>query len=274
MLRGFHGVVAFAAAAALAADAAADERQEEVLQGVMGFPEFAGIDVVDALPDFRLAQPLLPARGEIAVVELHHLVGEPTGDVDAVGDVSDGDFLFRPPRPEVRPHPPRDVAVEVAHGVCPAGKLQRQHGHAERLVLVLRLDPAQAHQLLERDAQLVAQRAKVLLDQRTVEAVVSGGHGRMRGEDGAMGDLPQRRLEAHPVVFHPHTDGLERGEGAVPFIEVKNARGDPQGGQGADPADPRHQFLADPRAVVAAVEPRGQFAVLGAVAGHVAVQKI
>ena len=178
------------------------------------------------------------------------------------------------PRPEVRPHPPRDVAVEVAHGVGPAGKLQRQDGHAERLVLVLRLDPAQAHQLLEGDAQLVAQRAKVLLDQRAVEAVVSGGDGRVRGEDGAMGDLPQRRLEAHPVFFHPHADGLERGEGAVPFVEVKNARGNPQGGQRADPAHPGHQFLADPRAVVAAVEPGGQFAVLGAVAGHVAVQQI
>ena len=45
-------------------DAAADERQEQVLQGVVGFPEFARIDVVDALPDFRLAQPLQPARAK------------------------------------------------------------------------------------------------------------------------------------------------------------------------------------------------------------------
>ena len=54
----------------------------------------------------------------------------------------------------------RDVAVQVAHGVGPPRELQPQHGHAEGLVLVLRLDAAQAHQLLEGDAQLVAQRAR------------------------------------------------------------------------------------------------------------------
>ena len=156
--RGLDHFVALAAAAALAAEPAADEGQHQVLQGVVRFPKLARIDVVDALPDLRIAEPGHPAGLEVAVVKLHHLVGQPGGNVDAVGDVADGDLLLRPPRPEMGPHPPRDVAVQVAHGVGPPRELQPQHGHAERLVLVLRLDAAQAHQLLEGDAQLVAQR--------------------------------------------------------------------------------------------------------------------
>ena len=81
-------------------------------------------------------------------------------------------------------------------------------------MLVLRLDPPQAHQLLEGDAQLVAQGAEVLLDQGAVEAVVAGGHRRVGGEDGAMGHLAQGRLEAHAVVLHADADGLQGGKGA------------------------------------------------------------
>ena len=254
--------------------APADERQQQVLQGVVRFPQFAGIDVVDALPHVGLAHAAHPVGGEVAVVELLHLPGQPALDVDAVGDVSDGDFLFDAPRPEMGPHAPGDVAVQVAHGVGPARKLQAQHGHAEGFVLVLRLDAPQAHQLLGRDAQLVAQRAKVLFDQVAVEAVVAGGHGRVRGEDGVLGHLAQGGVEAHAVVLHPRADGLERGERAVAFVEMIDARRDAQGLQRPHAAHAGHQFLADAGAVVAAVEPGGQLAVLGAVARHVAIQQV
>ena len=53
---GLDGLVALAAAAALPADAAADEGQQQVLQGVVRLPQLARIDVVDALPDFRVAE--------------------------------------------------------------------------------------------------------------------------------------------------------------------------------------------------------------------------
>ena len=53
-----------------------------------------------------------------------------------------------------------------------------------------------------------------------------------------------------------------------------NARHDSQGRQRFDPADAQHQFLADARAVVAAVEPAGQVAVFGAVAVDVAIEQI
>ncbi len=191
----------------------------------------------------------------------------------AVGDVPDGNFFLDPPGPEVGPHPPRDVAVQVAHGVGPPRQLQPQHGHAECLVLVLRLDPAEAHQLFGGDAQFVAQRAEVLLDQVAVEAIVSGGDGRVRGEDRPLGDVAQGRVKAHPVVLHPVADGFQNGEGTVAFVEVIDAGQDSQGLQRPDAAHAGHQFLADAGAVVAAVEPRRQLPILGVVARHVAIEQ-
>ena len=42
-------------------------------------------------------------RRKMPVVKLLHLLGEPTRNVHAVGDVADGNFFFDAPRPEVRP---------------------------------------------------------------------------------------------------------------------------------------------------------------------------
>ena len=160
---GFDGFVAFAAAAALAANAAADEGQKQVFQGVVRFPKLARIDVVDHLPYFGLAHAFHPGCREIAVVQLLHSAGQPALNVNAVGDVPDGYFLFHAPWPEMGPHAPGDVPVQIAHGVCAAGKFQAQHGHAERFVVVLRFDATQAHQLVERYAQFVAQRVQGVL---------------------------------------------------------------------------------------------------------------
>ena len=114
----------------------------------------------------------------------------------------------------------------------------------------------------------------MLFDQAAVEAVVAGGHGRVRGEDGVLGHFAQRVVEAQAVVLHPLANGFQRGERAVPFVQVIDARRDAQGLQRPDAADAQHQFLADAGAVVAAVEPAGQLAVFGAVALDVAVEQV
>ena len=74
--------------------------------------------------------------------------------------------------------------------------LRPTHGHAKCLAFVVRFDPAEAHELLQRDSKLIAQRAQVLFDQAGVEAVVSGGHRRMRGEDCVLRDFAQGVVEA------------------------------------------------------------------------------
>ena len=90
----------------------------------------------------------------------------------------------------------------------------------------------------------------------------------------SLGHLAQRRVEAHAVVLHPRADGFQRGERAVAFVEVIHARRDAQGLQRPHAAHAGHQFLADAGAIVAAVEPGGQLAVLGTVARHVAIQQV
>ena len=74
---GFDRRFVFVAAAALAAEATADELDQPVLERVVRFPQFARIDVVDVLPDLRLAHRGLPLGPRVAVVELLHLLGEP-----------------------------------------------------------------------------------------------------------------------------------------------------------------------------------------------------
>ena len=235
--------------------AAADEVQQPALQRVVRLPQLAGVDVVER--SARSSGSLtvcLPVGAQVAVVELVHRIGEPAGDVDAVGDVADGDFFFDAPRPEVRPHAARDVAVQRADRVGPARELEADDGHAEGFVLVLRLDAAEAHQLRGRNAQRVAQRAQVLFDQSGVEAVVAGGHGRVGGEDGVLGDFAERFVERQAVVGHPLANHFERSECAVAFVEVVDARRDAQRAERLDAADAEHQFLADAGADVAAVE--------------------
>ena len=78
-----------------------------------------------------------------------------------------------------------------------------QHGHAERLRRGRpgRRGPS-AMSSLVRQAQRVAQRTEVLLDQVGREAVVAGRHRRVRGEDGLRGHLgaARRRSSARRVA--------------------------------------------------------------------------
>jgi len=94
---GFDSVVALAPAAALAADAAADERDQEVLQRVVRFPQLARIDVVDVLPNVGLTHFVDPIGREMPVIELHHLLSEPGRNMHAVRDMADRNFFFHAP---------------------------------------------------------------------------------------------------------------------------------------------------------------------------------
>ena len=207
------------------------------------------------------------------VVKLQHLLGEPRRNVHAVGDVADRNFFLDAPRPERGPHPPRNVPVQLAHRVGPPRHLEADDGHRERLLIVLRLDAPQAHELLVADAELIAQRAQMLFDQAAVKAVVTGGHRRVRGEDGLAGDFAQGVVEPHAVVVHPLANHFQRAERAVPFVEVIDAGRDAQGPQRLHAADAQHQLLANAGPLVAAIQPARQLAVLRAVAFDVAVEQ-
>ena len=62
----------------------------------MDFPQFARVDLLDARPNFLLGDPMNPTDREVAIEQLLHLPSQPRGDVNAVGDVTDGHLFFVP----------------------------------------------------------------------------------------------------------------------------------------------------------------------------------
>src|ERR1700733_16049073 len=78
-----------------------------------------------------------------------------------------------------------------------------------------------------------------------------------------------------PQAFLLHTiaNGLQDCDSALPFMEVKNARGDAHGSQGAEASDTEQQLLADSHPRVAAIQTRGELHVLRSVPLHVGIQK-
>ena len=199
-----------------------------------------------------------PVGPQVAVEEQVQLRGDPALDVHPVGDVADRHVLLGPAREQGLPHPPRDHAVQRADAVGVLRELQRQHGHAERLVVVGRVDPPQAHEVLVREVQGLADLAEVLLHQRGREPVVAGGHRRVGGEDRHRRDVAHHLAERQAGRLDLPADHLQRREGAVPLVEVQHRGGDLQGVQGPDAADAQEQLLADAGPGIAAVEPRRQ----------------
>ena len=84
----------------------------------------------------------------MAIVEPEHLRSEPGGDVHAVGDVPDGNFVFGLAFVKARPHIAGDLAMKSGNGVGAPRKAEGEHRHAEGLVGVVRLLATQSQQAL------------------------------------------------------------------------------------------------------------------------------
>src|SRR5208282_293903 len=100
----------------------------------MSLPELAVVDVVDSIPDLGLAAAQMPSRAEMAVVEAEHLRSQPGGDVDAVGNVSNGNRIFGLARGESGPHGAGNFTVQRGNRVGSPREFQTEHGHAETFV--------------------------------------------------------------------------------------------------------------------------------------------
>ena len=70
----------------------------------------------------------------------------------------------------------------------------------------------QAHQLLGRDPQLVAERTQVFFDQFAAKAIVAGGHGSMGREGRLRSDLLKRIVETQTLAVHPLANCFQRGK--------------------------------------------------------------
>ena len=115
--------------------------------------------------------------------ELAHGTFHPAEQVDAVGDVADGDFFNGRAGIKGLPHVAADVAVEFAHAVGGARHLEREDGHAKRLLRVFRMHAAQRQDVLKRHGQLVLVQHEGEIHQFRREAVVAGFHRRVGGEN-------------------------------------------------------------------------------------------
>src|SRR5690606_5366996 len=93
------------------------------------------------------------------------------------------------------------------------------------------------------------------------EGVVAGGDRRVDGEHGVRGH-ELARLGERASLRDELAAALERHERAVALVHVPARRPDPDGAQQAHAADPEHDLLADAGALVAAVEPGEETAVL------------
>ena len=192
--------------------------------------------VRQALPELRrveLGRPVLRraresrpgrrwrSRRQLAPPEPADGPFHPAEQVNAVGDMADGDLLDRLVRIQAMPHVPADAPMQFADGIGRAGELQRQHRHAKRLLVVLRIDPAQLHQLGERRRHLRAEPVQRIVHQIRAEAVMAGLHWRMRRENAFGLRLASASGKLFPAAIFSRAK-FQRQEGSVPFVHVEH----------------------------------------------------
>jgi hypothetical protein len=185
------------------------------------------------------------------------LVGDPRGDVNAVGDRPDGDLVLGQLGPEGLVHLPRDVPVQRRHAVVVIGRADREHRHREVGGGVGLPGASEREELGLREAERGAVRLEVALHELRREGVVAGGHGRVCREDVACRARLGGHGEARAVGPHGARDAFEREERRVPLVHVADRRREPDGGERVDAADAEHDLLPDAELLVAAVKGPG-----------------
>src|SRR5579863_3982818 len=165
--------------------------------------------------------------------------------MDAIGDVADGDRIFRAAGIEALPHGARDFAVKRGNGIDAARKFEAENGHAERLAVVSGMLAAEAHEIFLGDTELIAQGAEVFLDELRTEAVVAGGDGGVGGENDFARNVAGGGVKVEAFLFHAGTDGFKDGETAVTFVEVKDAGRNAHRLERAESSDAEEKFLAN-----------------------------
>src|SRR5260370_41403354 len=102
--------------------------------------------------------------------------------MDAIGSRSEGHFPNRQPRPKFLPHLLRYLAMETAHGISKRRGLDGRDRHRERFLVVLRAEPAESQEFVERNLALAAIPAEILVEQTRIKQIDSGGHRSVRRE--------------------------------------------------------------------------------------------
>jgi hypothetical protein len=94
----------------------------------------------------------------------------------------------------------------------------------------------------------------MLLHQFRVKAVVAGRHGSVGGENHFPGYPGHGLVKVQSLILHAAANRFQYGKPAVPFVEVKNARGDAHGAESAEASHAEQQFLPDPDARISTIQ--------------------
>src|SRR5262245_41275513 len=86
-------------------------------------------------------------------------------------------------------------------------------------------------------------------------------------------NAPSGLVEAEIFVVHSASNRFEHRKRTVAFIQMEDAGRYSHSPQGAEPSNPKQQFLANSHSTVAAIQSRRQIAVLRRVTDHVGIEK-
>ena len=140
----------------------------------------------------------------------------------AIGDVLDGNFLFRHPGPHALPHSAGNPTVNGAHPVGLPGKPQGQNGHAEGFPLLVHPRTTQLKKFLKPNLTLADIGSEVFLHHLRVKSIVAGRHRGVRGEETAGRHELQSLDEAKFLLGDQHPDPLQTQKRSVALVHVKD----------------------------------------------------
>ena len=195
--------------------------------------------------------------------------------MDSVGDVSDGDFVFRPAREQRLKKAPADLAVQTAYTIHRPAPANRQIGHVEWLRRVGRVLAAKGQQVWQCDTELFfGVPCQVLRDEGGGETVKTGSHRRVGGEEVTRPSYGEGNFERMPALLHEIAGAFQNSEGRMAFVQVTDLRLEPKRTKQAPSTDSQEHFLLEAQLRPASIELAGDPAMSGIVGRVVAVQQI
>jgi hypothetical protein len=185
-------------------------------------PEFTSGNGMGALPEFGIGGLFAPLGAEIAIIELIHFERNPTAEMDAISDMTDGNFGFRKTVPERIPHGAADGAVEFADGIAVGSETKSENGHAEIFVVVVGILAAESKKFVAGDAETAVGGGEVVIHEAGGEIVVPCGDGSMRGEYETGGSENAGFRKGEMLGVHDGANAFEGEERGVAFVHVKD----------------------------------------------------
>ena len=94
--------------------------------------------------------------------------------MSAVGNRRDRDFVYWQLRPETLEHFLRNNPMQLADGVAIRGSLDRQNGHREPLLVIVRIPTSQPKEPVHAQACVPAVLVEIIEHQSSVEEIDTG----------------------------------------------------------------------------------------------------